>query len=36
VAGPAADARYIFPSNTICALVIALSVAALLPKRLAG
>jgi hypothetical protein len=36
LAGPAADARYIFPSNTICALVIALSLAALLPKRLAG
>lgn len=36
LAGPAADARYIFPSNTICALVIALSLGALLPKRLAG
>jgi hypothetical protein len=36
LAGPAADARYIFPSNTICALVIALSLAALSPKRLAG
>jgi hypothetical protein len=36
LAGPAADARYIFPSNTVCALVIALSLAALLPKRLAG
>jgi len=36
LAGPAADARYIFPSNTVCALVIALSLSALLPKRLAG
>jgi hypothetical protein len=34
--GPAADARYIFPSNTVCALVIAISLGALLPKRLAG
>jgi hypothetical protein len=36
LAGPAADARYIFPSNTVCALVIALSLAALLPRRFAG
>jgi hypothetical protein len=36
LAGPAADARYIFPSNVVCALVIALSLGALLPKRLAG
>lgn len=36
LAGPAADARYIFPSNVFCVLAILLSVAALLPKRLAG
>jgi hypothetical protein len=36
LAGPAADARYIFPSNSVCALVIALSLAALLPRRLVG
>lgn len=36
LAGPAADARYIFPSNTVCALLIALSLGALLPRRLAG
>ncbi|WP_309092924.1 hypothetical protein, partial [Phenylobacterium sp.] len=33
--GPAADARYIFPSNLFCALVIAAGVAALLDGRIA-
>ena len=36
LAGPAADARYIFPSNVFCVLAILVSVAALLPRRIAG
>jgi hypothetical protein len=33
VAGPAADARYIFPATTFCALLVVLSVGALLEPR---
>lgn len=36
LAGPAADARYIFPSNVFCVLAILVSIAALWPRRLAG
>lgn len=34
--GPAADARYIFPSNVLCAFVISVAVAALLEGRRGG
>ncbi|MFC3069964.1 hypothetical protein [Phenylobacterium soli] len=36
LAGPAADARYIFPSNLFCVLAILMSLAALLPRRVGG
>lgn len=36
LAGPAADARYIFPSNVFCVLAILVSLAALAPRRVAG